>query len=135
MKKVKQIFLTPNNVLDYQEDDVYSFEGRKHLVLHMELSAAIEDSLNSKCGDGGGLYAEFLNNIGLQHQTDKGWWNETAVDLDNIQFFVDYHNGELEGEYYDDVERLKEKLSNMPKGVCIELKPDHTNVEDYLLNN
>ncbi|WP_297532999.1 hypothetical protein [Thalassolituus sp.] len=129
--RVRDIFLTPANVLDYQEENVRSIDGQKHLNYHMELNEALCDA-TSQGIDSGGEYASWLNNIGIQHQTEFGWWNETAVDKDNMQAFVDYWHGEQGDSLVDAYLELKNKIKDLPKNLRLEMIGNHTNVRDYL---
>lgn len=129
--KVNNITLTPDNVLNYQSDDVHSIDGRMHLGLHMELNEAIEDALIYKKCDGGVKYAGFLNNLGIEHQTDKGWWNQTAVDTDNMQFFVDYQNGDLSEEDQELVSKAMTTVRQIPSRVKYELESNYVTVSDF----
>lgn len=131
-------FLTPDNVLDYQEENIYSYRGRKHLDLHTAVNTYIESLHPNKHIDGGGRYAVWLNKLGFNHQTDVGWWNQTAVDLDNIHLFIEWElwdNGDNPEQNNEKMLRIKsriERLQNLPKGVRLDLIDHHAKVESYL---
>ena len=63
-----------NNALDVQSD--------VHRFLDNKL-----DGYGSK--DWAGKYATWLNNQGIEHQTDNGWWGEAAVSHSNLLAFID----------------------------------------------
>ena len=131
-------FLTPDNVLDYQEENVHSMLGQKHLELHMQINSYIESLHPSNRVDGGGRYASWLNNLGFEHQTDEGWWNQTAVDLDNIDLFIEWEQWDNANDPTQDNEKMLkiknriERLQNLPKGVKLDLIEEHVSVDDYL---
>ena len=109
IKKVKEIFLTPKNVMEYQAEDRGWFWD-KCLKLHFELNNMLDEVTNEDKNDWGGEYANFLNSICIEHQTDSGWWNQTAVDIDNIQFFLDYY-------YVVHEDLLMKKIEDMQKAI------------------
>lgn len=129
--KVEEIFLNPSNVLEYQCEDVHSLEGREHLRLHMQVNEALSKA-TSESIDSGGRYAAWLNNIGIEHQTDAGWWNETAVDHDNMQAFVDYWHAEEGDALLDSYTELKEKVSTIPNHLKVVRIAHHVTIRDIL---
>lgn len=56
------------------------------LEAHMTLNSYVEEQTG--VDDAGGKYANWLNSMGFEHQSDEGWWNEIAVTPENIQAFV-----------------------------------------------
>lgn len=58
----------------------------KCLAAHMTLNTFLEEQTD--LDDAGGEYANWLNSMGFEHQTDNGWWNEIAVNPANIFFFI-----------------------------------------------
>ena len=108
---MKRAFLNVDNVLNWQYD-VNGYKGKECLKHHLEINEIIEEHTGLE--DGGGEYANWLNGIGLEHITDEGWWNQTAVDEDNIRDFIDYYLGEdeiLEHNY----NHAKNIISKIPK--------------------
>lgn len=130
--KVREIFLNRKNVHEYQEDNVDCYYGRKCLDKHMEVNDALTDAIENKSIDSGGRYASWLNDIGINHQTDEGWWNETAVCSENMQLFADYENDVVDPVITDAYLDIKSKLNNLPKGVTIEMKEAYVDVEQFI---
>lgn len=105
--ELSDIKVNPNNIKDYQLNaGSTDFGGasisnwilnRKDLddclAAHMTLNSYLID----KVGDCGGGYASWLNSMGIEHQSDEGWWNEAAVTPENIQAFIKTY----EDEQYD----------------------------------
>ena len=60
------------------------------MELHSELHTLFDEVLG-QANDWGGAYASFLESLSLAFQTDEGWWNQTAVDKDNIFIFISYY--------------------------------------------
>ena len=129
--KVREIFLTPENVLSYQSEDVHSRVGAEHLRLHMDLNSALNEATSASI-DSGSQYAAWLNNIGICHQTESGWWNQTAVDKENMQAFVDYWHGDAGDTLVDAYLELKEKIQSLPKNIRIEMIDRHINVREFI---
>ena len=88
--KIEAITLNPDNVLEYQEDRTGGYYWTKCMELHSELHTLFDEVLG-QANDWGGTYASFLESLGLDYQTDEGWWNQTAVDKDNIFIFISYY--------------------------------------------
>lgn len=68
------------------------------LTAHMTLNTYLDSQLGD--GDWGGKYANWLNEMGFEHQTDDGWWNLIAVTPENIQAFIRFWDCE---DYQDQV--------------------------------
>ena len=133
MKEVKKPFLTPENVLDDENQMEYQHTVwcNELLNLHMEINSVLSEATCEGI-DAGGQYAAFLNNIGLEHETEEGWWNQTAVDHDNLQFFVDFWWGDEDNEKVVKYLKVKESYKQLPKPFRNDLKGDWFKIEDYL---
>lgn len=59
------------------------------LEAHMTLNTYLDDQLGGS-EDWGSKYANWLNSMGFEHQTDDGWWNLIAVTPENIQAFIKF---------------------------------------------
>ena len=60
------------------------------MELHSELYTLFAEVLGG--GNGwGGAYSSFLGSLSLASQTNECWWNQTAVDKDNIFIFISYY--------------------------------------------
>ena len=87
--KIEALTLNQENVLEYQESD-RGYYWNKCMELHLELYTLFDEVLG-QATDWGGTYINFLESLGLAFQTDEGWWNQTAVDRDNIFIFISYY--------------------------------------------
>ena len=87
--KIEALTLNPENVLGYQESD-RGYYWNKCMELHSELYTLFDEVLG-QANDWGGTYSSFLESLGLAFQTEQGWWNQTAVDKDNIFIFISYY--------------------------------------------
>ena len=124
---MRKIFLTPDNVYDYQatgRGDVNWSECLKH---HLEVNDVLDEELGNN--DWGGRYASWLNNIGLEHQTEEGWWNATAVDFDNMELFVKYYKEDYMDDEYSHAVIFYENVKKIYK---VPLTTDHHKVEELL---
>ena len=88
--KIEALTLNPDNVLEYQENRTGGFYWNKCMELHSELYTLFDEVLGGG-NDWGGAYSSFLESLSLAFQTDEGWWNQTAVDKDNIFIFISYY--------------------------------------------
>ena len=129
--KVEDLILNPDNVMDYQAEDVHSKFGDVCLNAHMQINKFIESQIGWTL-DGGGRYAEWLNEIGIQHQTENGWWNETAVDPANILAFIKYENEDNESTSLVDNYLNLKKQFNQSKKFSVSMIVGHTIVTDYI---
>ena len=92
---LSEIRITVNN---WQEYDLSSEEHRtwsliwKHaLDVQTDIHRFLDKSLNRFGNkDWAGQYATFLNKLGIYHQTDNGWWNEAAVNHENLKAFLEF---------------------------------------------
>lgn len=130
-KELKEIFLNRSNVDQWQEEDVHSFDGRECLKKHLELNEALCDALGNK-NDWGGRYAGWLNNIGIEHQTDEGWWNETSVCRDNLLCFVEFYSIDEENDMSIAYNKRKESIDSLPKDCRVEMKSHYVNIREIL---
>lgn len=80
------------------------WSSKKYLDIHNDINKYLDEKLDSSITDWGGQYASFLQNVGIEHQSDNGWWGILAVDPENIQLFVDYNLEDETGE------RINEEL-------------------------
>lgn len=87
--KLEEIRINPSNhaQYDYPFYD-YSRASREKVL---DFCNDIPDFIKQEVGidaDWGAEYANFLQGIGIQHQTENGWWSLAAVDPDNITYFI-----------------------------------------------
>ncbi len=126
---LKEIFLNRDNVNDWQHDT--SWSNQECLNHHMELNEALDGALGGRT-DWGGRYASWLNNIGVSHQTDAGWWNETAVCRENLLCFVQYWSEEEESEMQAAYAKRKEDIARLPKDCRVVMKAHYVNIRELL---
>ena len=132
MKELKEIFLNVNNVKEYQEENVHSYQGGICLGKHMELNSALCECLGDRY-DWGGRYASWLNNISVEHQTDTGWWNETAVCRDNLLAFIEYQTCDDEGnDMLDEYNTLKALISGLSPMISVKMKTEYVSVREMI---
>lgn len=133
---MKKPHLTPDNVMNSENQvDCRSWESDKCLRLHMEINDYIEFLCDNNSFDGGGRYASWLNNLGFQHQTDNGWWNETAVDLDNINLFAEWYkwDGDLRNEKLESIRSRIDLIKNAKAmKVGVQLIAEYSKISDFL---
>lgn len=124
-EEIDSLTLNPDNVMNYQEED-RGYNWDVCMQVHSELYTVFDKVLGS--GDHGGDYANFLNRLGLHFQTDAGWWNETAVDKDNIFEFISYRLDDEETERMNsDIDYVMDLLNKIPKKY-LRLNENHVNV-------
>ena len=127
---VDSLTLNPYNVMNYQEED-RGYLWDKCMKLHTELNVLFDEILGSEL-DNGGDYATFLNRLGLHFQTDAGWWNQTAIDKDNIFAFIMYQLGEDEVELMNsNIDYVMDLLNKIPKKY-LKLNENHINIYDLV---
>jgi len=97
----------------------------------MELNEVLSESLLG-VRDGGGEYASWLANIGIQYQTDTGWWNTTAVDPENINAFIEYNNAEPDDNLVVAYHKLQGVVKGLPTVFKTGLTSEHINVREVL---
>lgn len=83
----------------------------KCLDAHMTLNSFLD--ANTHFPDAGGKYADWLNSMGFNHQSDEGWWSLIAVDHGSLEAFVKYANDEeYKGLVDSAIERYSRKKFN-----------------------
>lgn len=81
------------------------------LDAHMTLNTYIEEKTHHQ--DAGGKYANWLNSMGFEHQSDEGWWSIIAVSPESIESFVKYSNDDDYASLVDAaIERYSRKKFN-----------------------
>lgn len=80
----------------------------KCLDAHMTLNSYLEEKTPYQ--DAGSKYANWLNSMGFEHQSDEGWWSLLAVEQETIECFVKYANDDDYKVLVDSaIERYKRK--------------------------
>lgn len=130
-------FLTPDNVmLSKHQVDTDSWGYNSCLELHMQINSYIEFLCDNSSFDGGGKYASWLNSLGFHHQTDEGWWNKTAVDLDNIELFVKWYkwDSDVDCKVCEAIQGRIDAFGEFKKikGARVSLIEHHAKVANYL---
>lgn len=83
----------------------------KCLDAHMTINSYLSEKTNYQ--DAGSEYANWLNSMGFEHQSDEGWWSLLAVEQDTIESFVKYANDDNYKTLVDAaIERYKRKRFN-----------------------
>lgn len=126
-ERIDSLTLNPDNVMKYQEED-RGYLWNQCMNLHTELHTLFDEILGT--GDHGVDYANFLEKLGLHFQTDTGWWNETAVDKDNIYAFIMYQLDEDE-QNNSNIDYVMDLLNKIPKKY-LRLNDNHINIYDLL---
>ena len=126
-ERIDSLTLNPDNVMKYQEED-RGYLQNQCMNLHSELHTLFDEVLGS--GDHGGDYANFLEKLGLHFQTDTGWWNETAVDKDNIYAFIMYQLDDDE-QNNSNIDYVMDLLNKIPRKY-LRLNDKHINIYDLL---
>lgn len=81
------------------------------LDAHMTLNSYLSEKTGGD--DAGGKYANWLNSMGFEHQSDNGWWNIIAVTPENIQSFIKtYEDEEFDEKINQAISRFKRKTFN-----------------------
>jgi hypothetical protein len=89
---VSKIRINPDNHSRYDCPPNDSWNFNKCLEVHNDIDLYFSSKLGSTITDWGGRYASFLNDIGIDHQSDNGWWSIYAVNHKNIEAFVSYYS-------------------------------------------
>ncbi|MED9089947.1 hypothetical protein RCM64_05040 [Escherichia marmotae] len=83
----------------------------KCLDAHMTVNSFLAEKTHWQ--DAGGKYAEWLESMGFEYQSDEGWWSIIAVTPETIECFVKYSNDDDYKHQVDSaIERYKRKSFN-----------------------
>lgn len=89
-----------------------SIAWKNALDIQTDIHRFLDDTLAGLGNkDWAGQYATFLNKLGIEHQTKNGWWNEAAVNHENLKAFVKF----IEDEKFEDEVRDAWKLYQQAK--------------------
>jgi len=87
---ISKIRVNPENHSQWDLDPRNRFYFDKCLDVHNDIDLYLNHRLG--CINGlSGKYASFLNDVGITHQSDNGWWSMCAVDPKNIEAFITYY--------------------------------------------
>jgi len=92
------------------------------LTAHLTLNNFLDDQLGGT-EDWGSKYANWLNSMGFDHQSDDGWWNLIAVTPGNIRAFI---------KFWDDDEYQAVVLAATERYNRKKFKHDFTLVSDFV---
>lgn len=104
--ELKDIRITPENWSEFDLSSESHWTGsiawQNALDVQTDIHRFLDYHLNSFGNkDWAGQYATFLNNLGIAHETENGWWNESAVNHENINCFLKF----IQDEEFEDVVR------------------------------
>jgi len=77
-------------------------EFNKCLKEHMAFNDFLEERITTETRmDWGGKYATWLNNYGIDHQTENGWWNKHALNPDNYELFIKEQTSDVDDDFHN----------------------------------
>jgi len=110
---ISKIRVNPDNHSQWDLDPQNRFYFDKCLDVHNDIGLYLSYKIGVKC-DLDGKYASFLNDIGIIHQSDNGWWSIEAVNPKNIEAFISYYTDDPDKSpfinQYDSAIQLYDKL-------------------------
>lgn len=105
--------ITPENHAHFTRADYNDWGGKECMNANNSINTYLEEKLGKRF-DYGGKYATWLNNFGISHQTDNGWWSLAAVDPDNLEAFIKDYTDEM-GEFNDKVSDIQLAVMKLKK--------------------
>lgn len=113
---LSEIRINPENHSKYDCDPGDGFLFDKCLDVHNDIDKYFTSVLGNGTYDWGGKYASFLNDIGIEHQSDNGWWSKAAVNSKNIEAFIKYYTESIdESSFILHYESARESYSKLKK--------------------
>lgn len=94
-------------------NETWEYGWKKCMEANNSINSYLEEKLGGRF-DYGGRYATWLNNFGISHQTDNGWWSLAAVDPDNLEAFIKDYTDEM-GEFNDKVSDIQLAVMRLNK--------------------
>src|SRR5438270_3235310 len=86
---ISKIRVNPENHSEYDLDSRNQFHFNKCMDVHNDIGLYLSYKVGAKADLD--KYASFLNDVGITHQSDNGWWSVYAVDPKNIESFISYY--------------------------------------------
>jgi len=81
-----------------------SEHGKRAMAAHDSLVSLFDERIGGgERVDHGSDYANWLNALGINHQTENGWWNRAAVDPRNIATYINFRNDALSDDDFNDI--------------------------------
>jgi hypothetical protein len=105
----KDIIVTVENHKEYNPE-YQEWNKEKALHAHTSLNEFLDYKLGSRKLDWGGRYASFLDKMGIDSNSENGWWSINAVRHENIKAFLDY---ETNDEFMENYHIAHEKISKI----------------------
>jgi hypothetical protein len=106
--------ITPENHAHLtRASETYEYAWKECMEANNSINSYLEEKLGKRF-DYGGRYATRLNNFGISHQTDNGWWSLAAVDPDNLEAFIKDYTDET-GEFNDKVSDIQLSVMKLKK--------------------
>ena len=121
--KITDIKVTPENHSQYNLE-YHEWNKQKCLDAHTTLNEFLDNELGSMSQDWGGQYASFLDRMGIDSNSENGWWSIDAVRHENIEAFIDFKNDEI---FSDKYHKAHKKIKNI-KG----FKHSYNNVRELI---
>jgi len=87
------LLINPENHAHFtRATETYEWAWKECMDANNSIHNYLDEKLGSRRLDWAGRYASFLNNWGISHQTDNGWWSKAAVNLQNLEAFIRYED-------------------------------------------
>jgi hypothetical protein len=107
--EISDIRINPDNHKDYNPE-YNSWGYQKTLDIHTDINRFLDSQFPGLNVDFGGNYASFLDNVGIDSNSENGWWSIYAVDPDNIEYFVKTWKDENANDEYVEAKRIYDKM-------------------------
>ena len=121
--EIPDILITPDN------HHVFNLSEEEYLWTHsiifnscFRANNSINEYFEAVLGDGqdwGGEYATWLDRIGIDSNSENGWWSIAAVDRENIEAFIEFEQDETEGGIRSKYHALYEKIKSLPSNMQV----------------
>ena len=121
---VREIKVTEDNWGRYNASDDRSQDAMSAML---DLNTALDEAMPYEA-DWGGRYAGWLDGLGIESNSDEGWWSRAAIDPDNLNTFL---KSVTDDEYSDRIGAMIRRLAEL-KPVLRSFRSRFTRVSEML---
>ena len=107
MKMMRPIAVTPDNHAAFDTD---AESGTRQFDVSTTAMNDLNAALSETLGEGpdwAAIYANWLEGLGIGHQSDNGWWSLAAINPDNIKCFIEDYTDD-QGDWSAMCDRARE---------------------------
>lgn len=118
-----ELLITPENHAHMtREGDPLFRAFNECMKANTSVNEWLDAQLMTRLGDWGSEYHHFLRSLGIEAETDNGWWSIDAVRAENLEFFVKYVTADPDCPWFERVSDAIEAVAKVSRACRVESK-------------